>query len=235
MKVSGRYDCVICAKGNSKGIPGKNLRKLGLKTLIELCIEKARSCKYVNKIIVTSEHDKIIELARAAGADIVIKRSVSLSSDRIRQVEVVRSLVKDLDDQRITLTRNCILLQTTTPFIITEDIEAAVEMHQSNKAAQILSVHNSDISPTDLYFSNRGCLHKLYSSTVNSNQRQLQPKLLQSNGGIRLFNLQHLIEKGDFFNQETDVLGVEIPKNRSLNLDEMSDWYLALERIKEVD
>ena len=44
------YDCIICARGNSKGIPGKNLKKLWGRSLIELCVEKAKKSKEIRHI-----------------------------------------------------------------------------------------------------------------------------------------------------------------------------------------
>ena len=43
-----------------------------------------------------------------------------------------------------------------------------------------------------------------------------------------MFNIEHLLEKGEFFDEEKYILCYEIPSERSLNLDEMADWYTAV-------
>lgn len=221
------YDCIICARGNSKGIPGKNLKKLWGKSLIELCVEKAKRSKEIRHIYVSTEDEKIALQAELSGATRVIFREKYLSYDHVRQVEVIKHLLTNLDDKCEKLTEVCFLLQTTTPFITTLDIDQAAANLKVQNAQQLLSIHSTKLNPTSLYLKEGNKITPLYQNK-RSKQRQIQPSVLEANGGIRMFNIEYLLEKGEIFDEETYILGYEIPSERSLNLDEMADWYKAV-------
>jgi len=59
MKILG----IIPARGGSKGIPQKNIRKIGEKPLIQHSIEAAKKSK-INKIIVSTDDQKIAKIAK---------------------------------------------------------------------------------------------------------------------------------------------------------------------------
>ena len=54
---------IIPAKGDSKRLPKKNLQKINGFTLVEHAIKYAKDCPYVTDIIVSTEDDKIMDLA----------------------------------------------------------------------------------------------------------------------------------------------------------------------------
>ena len=55
--------CIICAKGNSKGLPKKNSKIINKKPLIDYAFEKVKANK-LNYICVSTQDDKIIKLAK---------------------------------------------------------------------------------------------------------------------------------------------------------------------------
>lgn len=231
--MNDKLDCIICAKGNSKGIPNKNFKTFGKTTLIEIAIQKALSSRYINKIIVSTEHDKVIYLAKKAGATLVYKRDKKLSEDRIRQVDVVIELVNSLKN-KFKFSEYCILLQTTTPFINVKDLNKSINIHLKNNKGQVLTTSSLNINPSDLYIQKNESLKKVYKSQIISNQRQLHPKLFVANGAVRIFKLEYLLEKGEFFNIDQKILNSIIPEDRSLNLDEMTDWNLAIKKLRKI-
>ena len=73
---------VIPARGGSKGIPRKNLRLLNNKPLISYSIDVAKSSKYVDDVVVTTDDDEIALISDKFGAS-VIRRSAELASDEV--------------------------------------------------------------------------------------------------------------------------------------------------------
>ncbi|MDA0261787.1 MAG: flagellar modification protein B, partial [Proteobacteria bacterium] len=63
--------CSICARGASKGVPGKNIRPLLGKPLIAHSIERARESALFDHIAVSSDSVDILDAAGVAGADIL--------------------------------------------------------------------------------------------------------------------------------------------------------------------
>ena len=59
---------VIPVRGGSKGIPGKNLHRLGKDTLLERSIKRAQRCPYIDQVVVSTDHPRMHAIARAYGA-----------------------------------------------------------------------------------------------------------------------------------------------------------------------
>ena len=61
--VSMKVVAIIPARGGSKSIPRKNIRKLGGKPLIAYIIETAQKVKEIDKVVVSTEDKEIAETA----------------------------------------------------------------------------------------------------------------------------------------------------------------------------
>lgn len=80
MRDSQRILAVIPARGGSKGLPGKNTVLLAGKPLLAHSIEHALAVRGVDRVVVSTDDDRIAEAARGAGAD-VVERPQELASD----------------------------------------------------------------------------------------------------------------------------------------------------------
>jgi len=226
-----KLDVIICARANSKGIPFKNKRDFNGKTLVHILIEKVNKSKYVKNIFVSSEDQTILDISKDLGAISYGLRPKKLSRDNVRQVDVIKQLISVIESNNYKLSKNLILLQTTSPFIEKKDIESAIKKHLVRKNKALLSVSKEDINPTALYISTKDEIQKLYINNI-TNQRQKQPKLFLANGAIRIFNLKYF-KKYNKLLPNKNLLLYEIPKERSINLDTMKDWDNAINIIKE--
>ena len=71
----------IFARGGSKGLPGKNIRKLGSKPLIAWAIEQALAARGIDQAIVSTDSHEIAEIAKEYGAEVPFIRPLELSQD----------------------------------------------------------------------------------------------------------------------------------------------------------
>ena len=67
MFLNNRVLCLIPARGGSKGIKFKNLQKIGKKSLVQISIDFAKSIKFLDKIVVSSDNNKILNIAKNSG------------------------------------------------------------------------------------------------------------------------------------------------------------------------
>jgi N-acylneuraminate cytidylyltransferase len=91
---------LITARGGSKGIPKKNIKLLGNKPLIVWTIESALSSKFIDKTILSSDCDEIIDIAKSNGCEIPFKRPCDLAKDESSSIDVILhalSFYKDYD------------------------------------------------------------------------------------------------------------------------------------------
>jgi CMP-N-acetylneuraminic acid synthetase len=82
-KPKSQWDIIamIPARGGSKGVPGKALRRVGGISLLERAIAKCRAIKHIKQIIVNTDSPEIADCARQAGADVPFMRPPELATD----------------------------------------------------------------------------------------------------------------------------------------------------------
>src|SRR3989344_4612127 len=72
---------IIPARGGSKRIPGKNIKELDSKPLIVYSIEHAQKSKYINRVIISTDDEKIAEVAKMYGAEVPFLRPEKFAQD----------------------------------------------------------------------------------------------------------------------------------------------------------
>ena len=87
---------VIPARGGSKRLPGKNILDLCGKPIIEWSIEAGLNSSYIDKVVVSSDDDDILDTAKRFKAEI-IKRPKQLASDTASSCDVVKHSIETLE------------------------------------------------------------------------------------------------------------------------------------------
>lgn len=121
---------IIPARGGSKRIPGKNIKLFAGKPLIAYSIEAAAESKLFDKIIVSTDCEKVSEVARAYGAEVPFVRPETLSDDYIGTVPVVRHGIKFCQQQYFDPQFTC-CIYATAPFIQVTKLIEGLERLQS--------------------------------------------------------------------------------------------------------
>ena len=80
---------VIPARGNSKGIPRKNMKKIAGRPLFLWTVDAAKNCSLIDKIIVSTEDKNIAKAAGNAGVPTYDLRPLSLATDTVTTNEVL--------------------------------------------------------------------------------------------------------------------------------------------------
>ena len=103
---------VIPARYGSKRIPHKNIRQFLGKPIIAYSIEKALSSKLFDKVIVSTDNDKIKSIAKEFGAEVPFKRPAKLSDDYAGTTEVIAHAIEWMENQTWTLSSVCCIYAT---------------------------------------------------------------------------------------------------------------------------
>jgi CMP-N,N'-diacetyllegionaminic acid synthase len=90
MKILG----LIPARGGSKGVPKKNIKMLGDKSLIAYTIESAQQSQKIHTIIVSTDSDDIFHAAEKLGLKPPFFRPDTLSLDTSTSLEVVQHIFR---------------------------------------------------------------------------------------------------------------------------------------------
>ncbi|MCL4159314.1 UNVERIFIED_CONTAM: hypothetical protein GTU68_027697 [Idotea baltica] len=115
---------VIPARGGSKRIPGKNIKRFCGKPIIAWSIEAALRARCFDRVIVSTDSEEIVDIARATGADVPFMRPTKLSDDHATTMDVLQHVVAHYDAAEPEIkTLTCIY--ATAPFVTASDLEAA--------------------------------------------------------------------------------------------------------------
>ncbi|RXH12110.1 acylneuraminate cytidylyltransferase family protein [Bradyrhizobium guangzhouense] len=129
---------VIAARGGSKGIPHKNLLDICGKPLIAWTVEQARAAEGVDVVAVSSDSDKILQAAEAAGA-VGVRRPDDISGD-LASSESAWLNALDAIDEKMGRFERIVALQATSPIREPGDIEQALATFDREHLDSLLSV-----------------------------------------------------------------------------------------------
>lgn len=115
---------IITARGGSKGLPGKNIRPLCGKPLIQWTIEKALSSSYLDVVVVTTDSEEIAATARRAGAEVPFLRPAELASDTASSYDAIRHTLAQYAPRHFDYT---VLLEPTSPLREDDDIDRVLK------------------------------------------------------------------------------------------------------------
>ena len=112
---------IIPARGGSKGVAGKNLRRVGGRSLVARAVDAATLAVSIDRVFVSTDDAAIAAEARAAGAEI-IDRPVELSGDSATSEAAVLHALGSISPRPDVV----VFIQATSPFIDPVDLDAAV-------------------------------------------------------------------------------------------------------------
>lgn len=140
----------ICARGGSKGIPGKNIKLINGKPLIDYTIKVANlfKDKFKCKISLSTDDDKIKEVAFKSGLSTNYIRPEYLATDTVGKIDTLKDLLL-YEETLVEYKYDFILdLDVTSPLRTLEDLEKALELLISNKDAKnLFSVNQAARNP----------------------------------------------------------------------------------------
>lgn len=118
---------IILARGGSKGVPRKNICKLGGKPLIQYIFEAARKSKYITKLIMSTEDEEIANVGKSIGIEVPFMRPAELATDNATGISVIKHALKFFDDIGFKAD-GVFSLQPTNPFTSIETIDGAIRL-----------------------------------------------------------------------------------------------------------
>lgn len=138
----------ICARGGSKGVVGKNIRKLFDKPLIQYTLECASKTLSIDEIIISTDSDEIIEVVRGLGYKVDYKRPEHLALDTSAKIEAIKDAVDFVIRNRNFTPDIIVDLDIGVPMRKPEDIELSIAKLVSNTEMQTLvTVYPAERNP----------------------------------------------------------------------------------------
>ena len=223
-KAKGQTIATICARGGSKGLPGKNTRLFAGKPLIVHSIEHARTCSAIDAVVVSTDDAVIADIARAAGALVPYLRPAELASDTAAKLPVIEHLVRHLEQGGQSIAR-IVDLQPTSPLRDAQDITQALNACPGMPLT--VSVREAQDNP---YFNmlERGADGSMaLCKGQGSIRRQDSPAVYALNGSIYVWQRPALAQAA-VDGLWSVALGVYVmPHWKSVDIDDLNDFDYA--------
>lgn len=219
---------LIPARGGSKGIPGKNSKKLAGKELIRYTVEAAVACQSISRLVVSTDDENIAAISRDAGAEVPFLRPDHLAADNSPTIDTVIHVLDYFKSINIDFDAVC-LLQPTTPFRTAEDIDHAVEVFVQSKADSLISVREvpHQYNPHWVFEAVEGSdfLDLATKDQEIIPRRQDLPKAFYRDGAIYITSSAVLLEKQSFYGDK--LAYCRFTHSPAINLDTPEDWERA--------
>ena len=217
----------IFARAGSKGVPNKNIQTFNGKPLITWAIELALQVKRINEVFVSTDSEEIAEIARIAGATIPFIRPSELATDTSPEWHSWQHFIKFLADKDGRLPEVFLSLPATSPLRSTIDVENCLNEFKKGRADFVVGITPSERNP---YFN---MVKKGEDNQVNLviqqgekySRRQDTPEIFDLTTVCYVGKPSIILTKNSIF--EGKVAGVEIPRERAIDIDTELDFQIA--------
>lgn len=214
---------LIPARGGSKGIPGKNIKLLGGKPLIQYTIEAARALFSDEIICVSTDDSKIRETAEKFGLHVPFLRPDELATDTSGSYEVMLHAIHFYESKGYK-PDILVLLQPTSPFRTSKHIDDALKLYRDD-IDMVVSVKETSSNPYYVLFEENSDGYLVKSKETTFTRRQDCPKVWEINGAIYVINVESLKSKN--ISSFKKILKSPMDAADSVDIDTPLDWDFA--------
>ncbi|MEL7250527.1 MAG: acylneuraminate cytidylyltransferase family protein [Bacteroidota bacterium] len=219
---------LIPARGGSKGIPGKNSKLLAGKPLITYTIDAALKSAQFSKVVVSTDDENIAIISRQYGAELPFMRPAELATDHSPSIDTVIHALRFFQEAGEAFDAVC-LLQPTTPFRTSEDIQLAVQAFRKSDTDCLVSVQEvpHQYNPHWVFLANSDSptLRIATGDDTIIPRRQALPAAYHRDGSIYITRSEIVLEKSSLYG--TSIGYVVLNNPHLVNLDTPEDWQLA--------
>lgn len=134
---NGSFTALIAVRAGSSRVPKKNIRNFAGSSLLRIKVEQALQIKSINKVVVSSDSDEMLNLASYLGAT-SIKRCAKFCSNSVPMKDVYKHLAESVEGDHI------VYLHVTSPLLKTSTLETSIEMYKKleDKYSSLASVEH---------------------------------------------------------------------------------------------
>ena len=227
----------IGARGGSKGLKNKNILKLKNIPLINWTINQVKKNKNIFKVVVSSDSNKIINISKKAGADILIKRPKKLSSSKSSKFSVWKHSLKILLKKHKMNKEDIFFdLDCTCPLRKKTDIDKILnDYKKKSKYAKIDGVISVTEARKNPYFNlleknNKKFLKISKKLKKNIIRRQDAPKVYEHVASMYVLNPIYVLKNYNLF--QGKIIGYDVDPLTSLDIDSINDLKIIKSLIK---
>jgi CMP-N,N'-diacetyllegionaminic acid synthase len=217
---------LVPARGGSKGVPGKNIRPLAGRPLLEYTARAAAESGVLDRVVLSTDSMEIADAGRAAGLEVPFMRPAALAQDDTPMLPVIQHAADALAGEG-WLADAIVLLQPTSPLRTPSHIRNAVDLLRGTGADSVVSVIEipRHLSPDYVMRIDGGVLRPFLPGGERLTRRQDARPAYSRDGTVYAFRRTTLERFGNIYGDDCRPLIVRPAE--SLSIDSPADWDAA--------
>jgi len=227
----------IFARGGSKGVPGKNIRLLAGKPLIAYAIETGYQSQFIDRIVVSTDDEKITQVAKDFGAEVPFVRPKELAQDSSPEWLAWQHAIRTLKEQDKNRSLDVFVsIPPTAPLRAAEDVDNVIQTFLESDADIVITVKKASNHPSFnmIALDEKKCAKLVLPLDTQITRRQDAPLVYDMTTVAYVASPKFIMESKSVF--EGKVKAVLIPEERALDIDTKLDFqfaeYLMTHRMK---
>ena len=222
-----KHTAFVFARGGSKGLPDKNILEIGGAPLIAWSIKHAKSCSRIERVIVSTDSEKIKEIALEYGAEVPFMRPAELANDTASELDAWRHAIRELERVDGTYPEVIISLPATSPLRIPSDIDRAIARFGDGDVDVVIGVTPAHRNPyfNMVNFDSNSHVHIVGDRNGGIERRQDAPEVFDITTVVYVANSEYILKNKSLFLGR--VGAIEIPQERSIDIDTKHDFEIA--------
>ncbi len=225
---------IIPARGGSKGVPGKNIKLLGEKPLLQYSAEAAKAASRICDTIISTDSKEIAVVAEKCGIEVPFIRPAALATDTASSIDVVVHAIEFLALQQRYYDAVC-LLQPTSPFRSAGFVDKAILKFEQMNADTLISVLPvpHEYNPHWVFETDeKDALHIATGELEIIKRRQDLPIAFFRDGSIYITKTAVIKEMRSFYGKH--ITYIESDPQFYTNIDNEKDWVNAIKKLPSI-
>ena len=207
---------LIPARSGSKGIPKKNIVPLGGRPLLGWVCSAAANTPSLDEVVLSSDSQEIIDVAREFGVDAPFIRPGHLAPDDTLIVDVIAHALDWFAQHQDRKFDYVCLLQPTAPLATSDDYQAAIAKAIDNDADTVISVYRcGQQHPAVMYTLDEHGAADWFVKNLGWHRmarRQDLPPVYMRSGIVYVFRASMVLERQQLYGPR--IYAIEIPEER---------------------
>ncbi len=220
---------IITARGGSKRIPRKNIKKFCGEPIIKYSIRAAIESGMFDEVMVSTDDDEIRNVAESYGASCPFKRDSENANDYATTVDVIKEVLFKYKEIGKRFTHYCVIYPTA-PFVTADKLKKAFRIMEENHADFLTPVARYEYPVQRCFVIENGVLKKKWPEYQNVRTQDLEP-LYYDAGQFYIGDSEKIFTTPY---SERNMTAMVLKSEEVQDIDTLDDWVLAEKKFLEM-
>jgi CMP-N,N'-diacetyllegionaminic acid synthase len=221
---------LIVARGGSKGVPGKNLRRVAGLSLLGFKARAAWKCKACTRLMISTDSPEIQAEARTHGVEVPFTRPAALASDTATSESVVKHAMEWIEQNEGKRYDAIMLLEPSSPFAAPAHFDEAVTLYTARAADLVVGMRRME--PPTVFIGEEppdGSIAPIVENMqrIAGRRRQDQRPEWTMNGALYLFGWDAFKATGKIYGAPEKCFGILMDHWHSIEIEGLDDLAMA--------